>query len=69
MKFQSNMSKVTKVNFDILDYSTLPFADDFCLISANKRHHQKIMNEIYDNNNNNASIYRAPLHRIQSAMQ
>ncbi len=29
-------------------YITLPFADDFCLITANKRHHQKIMNEIYD---------------------
>ena len=29
-------------------YITLPFADDFCLITSNKRHHQKIMDEIHD---------------------
>ena len=28
-------------------YITLPFADDFCLITSDKRHHQKIMNEIH----------------------
>ena len=28
-------------------YITLPFADDFCLITSNKRHHQKIMDEIH----------------------
>jgi hypothetical protein len=33
-------------NLDGVKYITLPFADDFCLITSNKRRHQKIMNEI-----------------------
>ena len=34
-------------NLDGCRYITLPFADDFCLITTDKRHHQKIMNEIH----------------------
>ena len=29
-------------------YITLPFADDFCPITFDKKRHQKIMNEIHD---------------------
>jgi hypothetical protein len=35
-------------NLDGTKYITLPFADDFCLISSDKRKHQKFMNEIFD---------------------
>ena len=30
-------------------FITLPYADDFCLITTNKRTHQKLINEIDDN--------------------
>ena len=33
---------------DGMNFITLPFADDFCLITSNKRVHQKIMNDILD---------------------
>ena len=30
-------------------FITLPYADDFCLITTNKRTHQKLINEIDEN--------------------
>ena len=29
-------------------YITLPFADDFCLLTADKRKHQKLMTDVLD---------------------
>ena len=33
------------------NFITLPYADDFCLITTNKRTHQKLINEINNNIN------------------
>ena len=40
-------------------YITLPYADDFCLITTNKRTHQKVINEI-DNNINSMGMKLKP---------
>ena len=40
-------------------YITLPYADDYCLITTNKRTHQKVINEI-DNNINSMGMQLKP---------
>ena len=42
-----SIEEIYGYNLNVSRYITLPFADDFCLITSDKRHHQKIMNEIH----------------------
>jgi hypothetical protein len=38
-------------NLEDTQFITLPYADDFCLITTNKRTHQRLMNKINSNIN------------------
>lgn len=47
IQFLKNFEESHGYNLEGERYITLPFADDFCLITADKRKHQRLMSEIH----------------------